>query len=302
MIIKTVKIFFRNLKKTTSLFSDTNGLTLSASLSYYTVFSIAPFLIVIISLAGIFYGKQAVEGKVYLQISGLVGNGAAMQIHEIIKIIQNTHHSVLGGVIGFIVLIIGASGVFSEIQNSINFIWKVNGKISGKGWLNFIRNKLLSFSLLAGVAFILLVSLIVNALVDVLSEQLKKHFPEYVIYIFYVLNIIVIFLVITILFAIIFKILPAAIIKWKDAIKGAAFTSVLFLIGKLLIGIYLGNSSVGATYGATTAIFIFMLWVYYSSIILYFGAAFTKILMDDKGMLLKQKTKYKRTYIRKPAD
>ena len=302
MIIKTVKNYFQGLKKTTKLFSDSNGLTLSASLSYYTVFSIAPFLIVIISLAGIFYGKQAVEGKVYMQISGLVGNAPAIQIQEIIKNIQNTHHTVLGGVIGFIVLIIGASGVFSEIQNSINFIWNINGKIRGTGWLNFIRNKLLSFSLVAGVAFILLVSLIVNALVDVLSEQLKRHFPEYVIYIFYVLNIIFIFFVITILFAIIFKILPAAIISWRDAIKGAAFTSVLFLIGKLLIGIYLGNSSVGATYGATTAIFIFMLWVYYSSIILYFGASFTKILMDNKGMHLQKKRKYKGNYVRKLAD
>ncbi|HEY4874278.1 MAG TPA: YihY/virulence factor BrkB family protein [Puia sp.] len=294
MIFKKINKLFKDIKKTTELFSNSNGLTLSASLSYYTVFSIAPFLIVIISFAGVFYGKQAVEGKVYMQISGLVGKGAALQIQQIIQNIQNTHHSLLGGIIGFIVLIIGASSVFSEIQSSINFLWKVNVSKPGKGLINFVRNKLLSFSLIAGVAFILLVSLIVNAMVDVLSERLKQHFPGYVVETFYVLTIIFIFLVITILFAIIFKILPAAIISWKNALIGASFTSFLFLIGKLLIGIYLGNSSVSATYGATAAILIFMLWVYYSSIILYFGASFTKILMDDKGTILMKKRKYKK--------
>jgi membrane protein len=292
MAKSTFTRIFQTLKKTTELFSDSNGLTLSASLSYYTVFSVAPFLIVVISLAGIFYGQQAVEGNLYSQISGLVGNAAAMQIQDIIKNIQRTQHNVLGGIIGFIVLIIGATGVFSEIQNSINLIWSVTGKLKSQGLLKFLRNKLLSFSILASVAFILLVSLIVNALIDVLSEQLKKHFPEYVIYLFYAINILVIFLIIVFLFAIILKILPAASISWKHAIIGASFTSVLFLIGKLLIGIYLGNSSVGATYGTTTAILIFMLWVYYSSIILYFGASFTKIIMENQGMHLHQKTKY----------
>lgn len=293
MVKKIFGKVYQTLKKTTELFSDSNGLTLSASLSYYTVFSVAPFLIVIISLAGIFYGQQAVEGKLYIQISGLVGNAAALQIQDLIKNIQRTQHNVIGGIIGFIVLLIGATGVFSEIQNSINLIWSVDGKLKSNGLMNFLRNKLLSFSILASVAFILLVSLIINALVDVLSEQLKKHFPEYVIYLFYVVNILIIFIVIAFLFAIIFKILPAASISWKDSIIGAAFTSVLFLIGKLLIGIYLGNSSVSATYGTTTAIFIFMLWVYYSSIILYFGSSFTKVMMDKKGTHLHQKDKYK---------
>jgi membrane protein len=293
MITKNLKKILYSFRKAINLFSDNNGLSLSASLSYYTVFSIAPFLIVIISLAGIVYGRQAVEGKVYVQISGLIGSSAALQIQQIIKNIQSTHHSLLGGIVGFIVLVIGASGVFSEIQSSINFIWKAGSNTQGKGLINFVRNKLLSFSLIAGVAFILLVSLIVNALVDVLSERLKESFPGYVISIFYFLNIIFIYIVITILFAVIFKILPSVVITWKNAILGASFTSFLFLIGKLFIGIYLGNSSVSATYGATTAILIFMLWVYYSSIILYFGASFTKIMMDNKGMVLKKKPRFK---------
>ena len=283
MMLKKIHPYLQALKKTFSLFSKSNALKLSASLSYYTVFSLCPFLIVIISLVGLFYGQEAVEGKVYAQISGLVGSDAASQIQHIIINLQKTHHTILGSVIGFIVLIIGASGVFSEIQSSINYVWEVKDGPNTKGWLRLLMNNLLSFSLLAGVAFILLVSLTVNALIDVLSERLKSYFPDYTVYVFYAINIIFIFLVITLLFAIIFRVLPNALIRWRDALTGAAFTAVLFLLGKFLIGLYLGHSSIGATYGATASIVIIMLWVYYSSIILYFGASFTRIYMTDKG-------------------
>jgi membrane protein len=271
------------LKNTFSLFSKNNVLKLSASLSYYTVFSICPFLIVIISLVGFFYGREAVQGKVYAQISGLVGNDAASQIQHIIINLQKTHHTIAGSIIGFIILIVGASGVFSEIQSSINYLWEIKYERHSKGLAMFLKNNLLSFSLLAGVAFILLVSLTVNALIDVLSDRLKTYFPDYIIHVFYIVNIAFIFLVITLLFAIIFKVLPNAIIKWKDAITGAAFTAFLFLLGKLLIGLYLGHSSIGVTYGTTASIVVIMLWVYYSSIILYFGASFTKVYMASKG-------------------
>ena len=172
------------LKKTFSLFSKTNALKLSASLSYYTVFSICPFLVVVISLVGLFYGREAVEGKVYAQISGLVRNDAASQIQHIILQLQKTHHTILGSIIGFIVLVIGASGVFSEIQSSVNYIWEVKNEPNTKGWARLVINNLLSFSLLAGVAFIMLVSLSVNALIDVLSERLKTYFPDYIVHVF----------------------------------------------------------------------------------------------------------------------
>ena len=282
MISKKINTWLGIFKKTFTLFSNSNALKFSASLSYYTFFSLCPFLIVIISLAGLLYGTEAVQGKVYTQISGLVGKDAATQIEHIILNIQKTHHSVLGGIIGFIVLIVGASGVFSEIQGSINSMWEIKDKPQTKGWVRLLVNKLWSFSLLASVVFILLVSLTANALIDVLSERLKQYFASYVIYLFYVLNIVFIFLIIAILFAIIFRVLPDAYIKWKDAFIGGAFTAVLFLIGKLLIGIYLGSSSISTTYGATASIAIIMLWVYYSSIILYFGAAFTKIYVSVK--------------------
>jgi membrane protein len=274
--------FFLAFKKAFLLFDNYNGLKLSAALSYYTVFSVAPFLIIIISIAGFFFGKQAVEGKVYGEIMGLVGKDAALQVQEIIRNIQLSKHSTIGSIIAFVVLVIGASGVFSEIQSSINYIWSVNPR-SRKGWLLIITRRLLSFSLLISMAFVLLVSLAVNAVIDVLSERLQNYFPDSVVKLVYFTNVLLIFVIITLLFTLIFKVLPNAVIRLKDAMVGAVVTYLLFLLGKLIIGVYLGNSKVGITYGTAASIVILMLWVYYSSIILYFGACFTKIYAESAG-------------------
>lgn len=274
--------FFKLLKNTFNGFMEDRGMKLSASLSYYTIFSLGPVLIVIISLVGIFYGKTAVRGQVYGQIKGLVGRDAAMQVQDIIQNLDRTQNSTLGAVIGFIILLLGATGVFTEIQDSINYIWSVKAKPK-KGWLKLIINRLLSFSLIVSMGFILLVSLVVNAVLDALSDRLLKLFPDYTIRVIHILNNVIIFIVITGLFAIIFKILPDAIIRWKDAFIGAAFTALLFLGGKFLITIYLGQSDLGATYGAAASIMILFLWVYYSSIILYFGAEFTKTYALEAG-------------------
>jgi len=282
MQFKRIKQFFALFKNSAIFFSDYNGMKLSAALSYYTVFALGPFLIVIISLAGIFFGREAVQGKVYDQISGLVGPDAALQVQSIIQNIQQSHHGAIGGVIAFIVLLIGASGVFSEIQGSLNYLWAIHPK-NKKGIVLFLFRRLLSFSLLISVAFILMVSLIVNALIDVLSTRLKAYIPESVVDFVYAVNIVLILFIITVLFTLIFKILPNAIIRWRDAAVGASVTAFLFLIGKFIIGLYLGNSKIGATYGTTASIVILMLWVYYSSIILYFGAAFTRVYAEFVG-------------------
>lgn len=268
--------FWRILKRAAIEFINDNGMKLSASLSYYTVFSIGPVLIIIISLAGIFYGKEAVEGKIYYQLNGIVGSSAAVQVQQIIQNIENSQLSASGAVVGIIVLLMGATGVFTEIQDSINYIWSVKAKPQ-KGWLKLIINRLLSFSLIIGFGFILLVSLIVHAMVDLLHDRLIRFFDEGTVYIFLVVNYVILFIIIATLFAIIFRVLPDARIKWKDAFMGASFTSALFLIGKFLIGLYISNSSVGVTYGAAASIVLILLWVYYSSIILYFGAEFTKV-------------------------
>jgi membrane protein len=270
------------LVKSFNQFNDFNGFKLSAALSYYTVFSIAPLLIVIISLAGVFFGRMAVEGRIYHQISGLVGSDTALQIQSIIRNTQESSHGKLGGLIGTVVLIIGASGVFSEIQSSINYLWSIPDP-KKKAFLIAILKKLISFSLLIAVSFLFMVSLTANALLDILSDRLKGLFSDSLLNLFYFVNLGLILLVISSMFMLIFKILPNSSISWKHAFAGALVTSVLFLLGKFIIGFYLGHSKIGATYGTTASIVILMLWIYYSSIILYFGACYTAAFAECRG-------------------
>jgi membrane protein len=276
--ISSWRIFVKSFNQ----FIDLNGLKLSAALSFYTVFSLGPLMMVIISLAGIFFGRMAVEGKVYQEISGLVGAAAARQIENILRSTQESDHGNLGGLIGTIVLIIGASGVFSEIQTSIHFLWTIPTP-KKKILLVVILRKLLSFSLLIAVAFLLMVSLLANSVLDILSDRLKSLFSDSLLTLFYLLNQGLILLVISCLFTLIFKVLPNSPITWKQAFTGAIVTSVLFLIGKFVIGYYLGHSQIGTTYGAAASIVILMLWIYYSSIILYFGACCTAVLAEKRG-------------------
>jgi membrane protein len=269
-------------RQAASEFIADHGMKFSASLSYYTVFSLGPVLIIIMSLAGIIMGKDAVRGKLFYQINDLVGNEAALQIQDIIQNIEKSQFTTSGVIIGIILLVIGATGVFAEIQDSINYIWSIKAKPK-KGWLKLLINRLVSFSLLVSFGFILMVSLVVHALLDLLQEHLVRLFDDATLIFFQVVNYAILFAVISTLFAIIFKVLPDGKIRWRDAYAGAIFTSFLFLIGKFLIGFYLGRSSIGVTYGAAASIVIILLWVYYSSIILYFGAEFTKVYTMNFG-------------------
>jgi membrane protein len=280
---------FNLLKNAAIAFSNDNALKLSASLSYYTIFALGPLLIIVISLSAIVYGKDVVEGRLVEQLSGLIGTDAAIQIQNILSNAQQTHASTLGAIIGFIVLFIGATGVFTEIQGSINFIWSVRAKPK-KGWLKYLLNRLISFSLVVGLGFVLLVSLIINALLTLLSETLTKRFPHFPVGLFNLANSLIILAVITCLFAVIYKVLPDAIIAWKDAWVGSIFTAALFLLGKFLIGYYLGKSNLGVTYGTAASVIILLAWIYYSAVILYFGAEFTKMyaLHSGEGIRPKQ--------------
>lgn len=270
------KGFWQVLKQAGIEFSNDNAIKLSASLSYYTIFSIAPMLVVIISLCAIFFGKEAIQGEIYGQINGLVGKEAAIQIQELIKNVQLTDKSFIASAIGIMTLLIGATGIFIEMQDSINFIWSIKAKPK-KGWLKYITNRLISFALIGSLGFILLVSLAINALLDALFNRIAKMFPDITAYLMYGVNIIIVIVVISSLFAIIFKVLPDGKIGWKEAFVGAGFTSILFLLGKTLIGLYLSESNVATAYGSASSLIILLLWVYYSSVILYFGAEFTKV-------------------------
>lgn len=276
------KQYFDLFKKAAQAFVEDNALKLSASLSYYMVFALGPIILIVITLAGSFFGQDAVQGKVYAELSKLLGAEAAQQIELIIRNTTGSHESTVGATIGIVALFLGATGVFGEIQDSINYIWSVKAKPQ-KGWLRFIVNRLLSFSIIISMGFILMVSLMVHAVMDILSSRLTKMFSEGTVYIVYTVNLLLIFIVITVLFAAIFKILPDAKIKWKDAFIGASITAVLFLLGKFLIGYYLGNSNIGIVYGTAASIIFILLWVYYSSVILYFGAEFTRMYAIRMG-------------------
>lgn len=282
--------FWLVLRQAFTEFLNDHALKFSASLSYYTIFSLGPVLLIIISLAGIFFGKEAVEGRIYEQIHGFVGSAAAEQIEQIIGNLERSQTSRSGAILGLVFLFVGATGVFTEIQESINYIWSIKAK-PRKGWLKLVVDRLISFSLIVGFGFILMVSLVLHALVDVLYDKLRSLFPELTVLLFQGVNYVLLFVIIVCLFAIIFKVLPDARIRWKDVFVGALFTGTLFLLGKFAIGFYLGNSNVNATFGAAASVVIILLWVYYTSIILFFGAEFTKVYtMNFGGGIVPEKT------------
>jgi len=287
--MKLLKKAWKILSAAWNNFSDDGGMKLAASLSYYTIFAVAPLLIIIITLVGAFFGHDAVQGRVYNEISQLVGSSAALQIQAIIANVERSHHTALGTIIGAVALFVGATGVFTEIQSSINFIWSVRAKPK-KGWVKYLVNRLLSFLLVLALGFLLVFSLITGTVLSLLGDNLTRHFPHYTVYLLNTVNQIVLLVSITGLFMVIFKVLPDAIISWRDALVGALFTSLLFLAGRYLIGIYLGHSKLDVTYGTAASIIIILVWVYYSSIILYFGAEFTKAFALESGHGIRTKS------------
>ena len=271
----TPKGIWEVLKNSFTGFSNHNVMKFSAALAYYTVFSMAPLLIVIISLCGIFLGQEAVEGQIYGALAGFMGEDTAMQLQEIIKKASISGKDTIAAIIGIITLLVGATTVFAEIQDSINDIWGLKPKPK-RGWLKILKNRFLSFSVIISLGFILLVSLAVTSLIDGFSDILQARFPEVTVVIFYILNQAITLAVISLIFGVIFKVLPDAEIKWRDVISGSVVTALLFMLGKFAISFYISKSEVGSTYGAAGSLVVLLLWTYYSSIILYFGAEFTK--------------------------
>ncbi len=278
-----LKKLWKVLMATFSGFGSDNGLKLSASLAYYTVFSLAPLLLLLISVAGAIYGKDAINNKIFGEINGLVGNQAAKQVQDMIKSVSLSGKTTSAVVIGFITLLVGATSVFGEIQDSINMIWKVKAKPK-RGWLKLLQDRLLSSSLIVGLGFLLIVSLVVNGLVLALSGILIRFLPDITVVFVQIINVVISFVVITILFGVIFKVLPDVKIGWKDVRSGALFTAVLFMVGRFLIGFYISTTGTGSTYGAAGSLIVILVWVYYTAAILYFGAEFTQVYAEYKGV------------------
>jgi membrane protein len=271
-----LKDIWKMLKQSGSAFVDDNVMKMSAALAYYTLFALAPMMVVVISIVQFFYGADAVQGNVYPQIAGIVGPEAGLQIQQMIQNAAVSGSGTFSTIVSVVMLIILATGVFVEIQDSINSIWCLKAKPQ-KGFLKLIVDRVISFSMVISLGFIMLVALMVNTVVESLSSRLESLFPDAMVYVVYGVNLLLTFLITTFLFAIIFKVLPDAKVEWKTVWGGAIATSILFMLGKFGITLYINSSDVGSTYGAAGSIIILLLWVYYSSLILYFGAIFTKV-------------------------
>lgn len=270
------------MKQVANGFINDNVLKYSASLSYYTVFSLAPMLIIIISICGIIFGREAMQGQIYDEINGLVGAPAALQVQETIQNIHLSKETPVANIVSVVTLLIGATGIFGEIQDSINKIWGLRTKAK-KVWWKLILNRLISFSLIISLGFILMVSLVLNALIATVGSHINNLFAGAGPLTVAVFENVLSLLVSSLLFAVIFRALPDARIKLKDVAVGGFATAVLFMLGKVGIGYYLGRSDLASVYGAAGSFVIIMIWVYYSSVILYLGAVFTKVYAMKHG-------------------
>ncbi|XWK89563.1 MAG: YihY/virulence factor BrkB family protein [Phormidium sp.] len=269
------------LKQTFDEWNEDKASRLAAALAYYTIFSIAPLLVIVIAIAGLVFGEEAARGEIVTQIQGLVGRSGAEVIETAI---QNANQPATGRIASLIsigALLFGAIGVFAQLQDSLNTIWEVQPK-PNRPLKGFVQRNLLSFSMVLGIGFLLLVSLLLSATLSAISTYFSHLVPGFDV-LWQVINFVVGFGVTTFLFAMIFKFLPNVHITWGDVWIGAIITSLLFSIGRFLLGWYLGNGSFGSTYGAAGSLIIILAWVYYAAQILFFGAEFTQVYARSFG-------------------
>lgn len=248
---------------------------LSAALAYYSVFSLAPLLVIVISISGLFFGQDAAEGQVANQLKDLAGENAATAIQSLVQSADHPATSLFATMVGLVTLLFGASGVFGELKDSLNMIWGVRVK-PGRTVRTMIRDRFLSFTMVLGIGFLLMISLITSAILSAFSTYMQAWLPlpEAA---WRTLDLAISFTGTTVLFGLIFKVLPDVQIRWKDVAIGAAVTALIFTIGKIGIGLYLGTSGISSSYGAAGSAIIILLWVYFSASLLFFGAEFTKV-------------------------
>lgn len=258
---------------------------LAAALAYYTIFSLAPMLVIAMAVAGLIWQRDAVQAAVMNQIGGLVGAQGAEFVSGLLEGASNTKEGIAATIIGIITLLFGALGVFNALHDALNTIWEVTEEET-KGFWNSIKkvivNRFLSFTMILGIGFMLLVSLVISAGITALGTWIGGLFP-FQEFILQILNLIISIAVVTVFFALIFKVLPDADVAWRDVWVGAFFTAVLFSIGKTLIGLYLGSSAVASSFGAAGSLVVLLLWIYYSAQILFFGAEFTQVYANQLG-------------------
>ena len=276
----TVAVAWQISKDTASEFMEDGVPRLAAALAYYAMFSIGPLLVIVIAVAGLFLEKGAVRQEVIQQVQSMIGPKAAETVQSMFST-QQHQSSVIATILGTIALVFGASGVFGQLQDALNTIWEVKPK-PGQGIWGFIRNRFLSFGMVLGIGFLLLVSMVITTALEAFSGQINHWLPM-PDFVAKALHFVISFGVITLLFAMIFRFLPDATVKWRDVWVGAMGTALLFTIGKFLIGMYLGRQSTSSAYGAAGSVIVILLWVYYSSLILFAGAEFTQVYARKTG-------------------
>lgn len=295
---KEIWSFTKNLF---SSYTEHNVFSLAAALAYYTIFSLAPILIIVITIAGLFFGKEAMQNEIYQQLNDVMGDQAAKQAQEMVENANARESGLIAAILSIATLIFGATGVFNELKSSLNSIWSVKAKPKNGIW-GMVRDRLLSFAMVVSIGFLLLVSLVLNAAVAMVGKYFSTLIPEAGEVMLQVFNAILSIGVSTLLFAVVFKVLPDVNIRYSDVWKGAWFTAILFTLGKFLIGLYIGQSDISGTYGAAGSIVIILLWVYYSSLILFLGADFTYVYASRYGSEIRPSTNGVRIITKEVSD
>jgi len=274
----SIKATFALLKDTAAAWSGDYAPSMGAALSYYTLFSIAPLLLIVIAIAGFVFGAEAARGEIFGQLAGLVGADGAKAVEGLLQAADRPRQGMIATIVGIATLLIGATTVFGELQNALDRIWRAPAREKSSGWWNLLRTRLLSFGMILGIAFLLTVSLVLSAALSALGKwwggvEVVAH----------ILEVVLSFGLTTVLFALIYKFIPRVHVAWHDVWIGAGVTSILFAVGKLLIGLYLGKASVASSFGAAGSLVVLMLWVYYSAQIFLFGAEFTWVYAHEHG-------------------
>jgi membrane protein len=276
------KQLFDLCRKAVMAWVDDYAPSMGAAISYYTIFSLAPLLVIVIAIAGAIFGREAAQGQIVEQISGLVGREGAVAVESMLRSVDEPGKGLVAGLISVVVLLIGATTVFAELQSALDRIWHVPEREKPSGVWAVLRARLLSFGLILGLAFLLMVSLLVSAALAAFGSWFGGLMPGSEA-LLHMLNVVISLGIVTVLFAMIFKLMPTARIAWRDVWIGAAVTAVLFELGKLAIGLYLGKSGVNESFAAAGSLVVLVAWVYYAAQIFLLGAEFTKVYANEHG-------------------
>ena len=279
-----MKDWWALVKKAGTAWIDDYAPSMGAALSYYTVFSLAPLLLIVVSVAGLVFGEEAVRGELFGQLQGLMGKDAATAVQGLLASVSKPSHGIVGTVVGVGLLLFGATTVFGELQDSLDRIWRAPARAKAGGLWGLLRARLLSFGMIMGLAFLLMVSLVVGAVIAALGKWWGPLFGGWEM-LLQAVNLVVGFGLTTVVFAMIYKLMPRVSVQWHDVWLGAAVTSFLFTVGKFLIGLYIGKSGVASGFGAAGSLVVVFVWVYYSAQIFFVGAEFTWVYAQTFGSM-----------------